>query len=157
MDSTAQSNLAMSLKVELESVNKDYAQALRESQQGDQIAGARVIDLQAQILSIREGIKTADQASNIAEAKENDEKAKKDEEEYKRHVEEKLAQESKSNDSGYKFLDDVDKSTNQQALAASAQLPNSVTAQVAGKAQTTTSDEDKHETKAVSSSGQAST
>lgn len=147
----------MSLKGELDSVNKDYAQALRESQQGDPIAGARAIDLKDQIASIRDGIKTAEQASNIAEAKENDEKAKKEEEEFKRHLEEKLAQESNNKDSGYKFLDDFDNSTKQQALAASVQLPNSVTAQVVGKAKITSSDEDKHETKAVSSSGQAST
>lgn len=158
MESTAQSNLSMSLKGDLDSVNKDYAQALRESQQGDPIAGARAIDLQAQIASIRDQIKTADQSSALAEVKENDEKAKKEEEEFKRHLEEKLAQEANtSKDSGLKFLDDDNsKSSKAQAVAASAQLTNVATAQVAGKAQPDPV-EDKHETKAVSSSGQAST
>ncbi len=157
MESTAQSNLSMSLKGDLDSINKDYAQAVRESQQGDPIAGARAIDLQAQIASIRDQIKTADQASALAESKENDEKAKK-EEEFKRHLEEKLAQEANtSKDSGLKFLDDDNsKSSKTQAAVASAQLTSVATAQVAGKTQPD-SVEDKHETKAVSSSGQAST
>ena len=156
MESAHQSNLAMSLNGEMDGLNREYAQAQRDSQQGDPMAGARLTDLKAHIASIKEDIKTADQASKTAEAKENDEKVKKEEEEFKRHLEEKLAQESNNKDSGYKFLDDVDKSTKQQALAASAQPQNSVTAQVAGKAKTTLLDEDNHETKAVSS-GQAST
>lgn len=156
VESTAQSNLAMSLKGDLDSTSKEYNQALRESQLGDSIAAGRAIDLQAQISSIRDQIKNADTASVLAEQKENEESAKKEEDQFKKQVLEKQAQENISKSSDLKFLDD-DQDVKTQAVVASAQSATPVSAQVSGLAKTEISSDDKHENKAVSSSGQAST
>jgi len=158
MESTAQKNLSMSLSGDLDGITKEFNQALRESQQGDTSAASRAIDLQSQIAQIRSQIKESDQASVAAEVREHEEKAKQEEQEYKKLIEEKQAKESHaSQDSALKFLDDDSNDDKVKSVAVSTQATNLSSSQVAGKTQSSISEDDKHETKSVSSSGQAST
>ena len=152
MESTHHSNTTISLKGDLDTVTKEYNQAVRESMSGDNTAASRAVDLQAQISSIKEGIKNADTEFSIAEAKEEAEKQKKEVQEIAQN---NALKKSKETNEDLRFLDDY--SPKKQALVASAQTLNPATAQVAGIAQVKTSNDKEDTAKPVSSSGQAST
>lgn len=154
MESSNYANKVLTLNGELDGERRLYSDVARRSSIGENGADSELVFIQARVQELKAQIKEFEALSSTSEQKEQDESDAKENKTLQKKEQDRIAEQ---NNIGLMFLDDdTTKSSKNQALVASAQLTSVATAQVAGKTQPD-SVEDKHETKAVSSSGQAST
>ena len=116
----------------------------------------KVIDLRAQAAEIRSQIGSSEAALKKAEEKEETDKQVQEDHVARQKEEQKLKESSKTELS---FLDEPDSKKDFKSVYAGAQQtnPQLASAQIIGKTQDSALDDDKHETKSTTSSGQAST